>query len=435
MTQPLCLALSFPTGQFHAHDGRGDAEWPPAPARIVAMLLSTAYRRGSPREIAATRRLFELPPPTLWTPPVGSRQTDSRRWVPVDIVVNPDTGAPGRGGLNSKLAKPPERGVVIGDGRVLVRWPAALDSDDFAAVTDLLVDVTYLGRPTSPVIVQHLAGESWDDAVSSAGLTRWEPDERGRVVLRVATPRLLAALDQRELEREESGITGHHPPLTTYPMARYRKVRPFDPGSGQEVAVASPGELSAAIEVLNYYPTPRATPADVPAIMQATGAVEGNGRFLLPVVGASEYRGQVTERLFGVATYGIVPEPREYLHGRELVDLGLPRAAVAGATAISTVRAAWGSAAAWSTIAPVEDQRERLQEALTVLAQEADAQIRDATVHDACRHPHGADMSTHPGLTHVSVLFDRPVDGPLVIGGGVMLPFPIQVIPEPCSGS
>ena len=41
----LTVSAVFPTGQFNAHDADGHAEWPPAPARVLAALLGRAPAR------------------------------------------------------------------------------------------------------------------------------------------------------------------------------------------------------------------------------------------------------------------------------------------------------------------------------------------------------------------------------------------------------
>ncbi len=42
----LTITASFPLGEFNAHDGDGRAEWPPAPARVLAAMLSVAHGLG-----------------------------------------------------------------------------------------------------------------------------------------------------------------------------------------------------------------------------------------------------------------------------------------------------------------------------------------------------------------------------------------------------
>ena len=81
----LTITASFPLGEFNAHDGDGRAEWPPAPARVLAAMLSVAHGLGE--GVAEVEALFRCPPPRITAPPAGERQIGYRRWVPVNNEV------------------------------------------------------------------------------------------------------------------------------------------------------------------------------------------------------------------------------------------------------------------------------------------------------------------------------------------------------------
>ena len=65
----LTVSAVFPTGQFNAHDADGHAEWPPAPARVLAALLGAAHRLGE--GVAEVEALFSAPARSLRGPSSG----------------------------------------------------------------------------------------------------------------------------------------------------------------------------------------------------------------------------------------------------------------------------------------------------------------------------------------------------------------------------
>ena len=68
----LTITALFPLGEFNAHDGDGHAEWPPAPARVLAAMLYTAHGLGE--GVAEVEALFRCPSPRITAPPAGERQ-------------------------------------------------------------------------------------------------------------------------------------------------------------------------------------------------------------------------------------------------------------------------------------------------------------------------------------------------------------------------
>lgn len=418
MTGSLTLAIRFPTGQYHAHDAGGKAEWPPAPARVLAALLSTAYTTRNPAAIAAIRPLFTLSPPILWCPPVTQRNGEVSRWVPVDADLDPVTGKIGRGGLTGKILKPPERSTIVGDTPTLIQWDATrMLPHDLSLLDQLLPQVCYLGRPTCPVMITRIDM----DAADLPALTTWTPDPRGRERLAIATEDLLLALDRREQEREAAGTPGLHPRLTIRPQARYTRTRP--PGSTSETFTpASESTVRQVCAELAFYRTPGAAPLDVPAVLNALEITTRADALAVPILGETTRGGLASSRLFGVAATGVTPRPRRYLRGRELVDLAAPRPGVTSTTARRTIAAAWGASTAWTTLAPLPNDRRALLRMIRYLAQTHNAEVIDATIHNTGRDKNSFHTSYHPHLTHLSVLFDRLVAGPLIIDGTALLP-------------
>ena len=276
------VTARFPAGQFNAHGSDGEAEWPPAPARLAAALLSAAYESGD--GVEAVEGLFALDPPDISAPRVGERAVDYGRWVPTNNEIKEKRGDPiGIVDANERFAdkgfKPPERGVVVGTGsHDLVCWyfKSARDADT-DALRRVARNVAYLGRPTSPVILDVVMGiqnppEDHD---------RWIPDENGTRALRVATPDLLRALDEREEQRRRSRVTGTHPTLDVRPTARYW----FDGDNVQPVAPRPSGVLADA--VLYRFPGGRLGGVVVSACDSEMGAAAVRERRAARAAGAS----------------------------------------------------------------------------------------------------------------------------------------------------
>ena len=209
----LTITASFPLGEFNAHDGEGRAEWPPAPARVLAAMLSAAHGLGE--GASEVEALFRCRPPRITAPPTGQRQIGYRRWVPVNNELKTDkngspTGIVDRNDrLLEKQAKDPECGMMVGTGPSdVVRWTFAADGPvDLGILQKVARSVEYLGRPTSPVLLDVVDGAVEAPPHHSC----WEPDPTGWIQLRVGTEGLLAALDAREEERSRSTVTGTHP--------------------------------------------------------------------------------------------------------------------------------------------------------------------------------------------------------------------------------
>lgn len=418
----LTLAVRFAAGHYHAHNANGHAEWPPAPARIATALLATAYEIADPAAVHIARRLFDLAPPILWTPPASERHTDTSRWVPADHGLPTKSGKGLTFGRKGNLRKPPERGTVVDDEPLYVRWDdTTFTDDDLETLDRLLRNVTYLGRPTSPVIIDRVALTGED----TSRHTTWMPDPDGAMSLTVATAHLLQALDNREAERDAIGITGHHPHLTARTRARYRSFHPS--AAASQHAVLQPASRALTLQIGNdflYYRTPNASPDDAPAVIQALTSAPSTPQdlILVPVYGRIHQQGLATSRLFGViSSHALDPDP--YLRGREPVAIPPPRPHVASEAARNAIAQTWGTSTMWTTLAPVPDNADSLLRDIHVIAERNRARILHATTHDSCRHPNGPDTACYPHATHLSILFESAVPGPLTINGVALLPF------------
>lgn len=416
MSGNLTLTLRFPLGQYQAHDGRGNAEWPPSPARLATSLLATAYDLHDAEAVRVTRSLYHLPAPAITTPPATERHTAYSRWAPVDVTLD-DKGKTGRGGLSPKIAKPAERGTLIGDGATTFTWPATLPQADLTVLDRVLLEVPYLGRPTSPVIINRTT----TDAHTQESATRWDPDPAGPTALNIATPRLLAALDARERERDMVGVTGHHPRLSARSQGRYRVTHVGGP-TGLVYQRATKARVAQAVTSVAFQRTPGAVPEDIGAVVDALLEGAHPGAFVAPVYGVSSEKGMESRRLFGAVTHGVLGVPRSYVSGRDLVDLPALKPGAPSQSAKTVIAQTWGTAHAWTTSAPVHLDRDELVTDVQNMADTFRVEIVEAQTHDAPRDPNGMDTATHPFATHLSVLFNAPVTGPVIHRGLALKP-------------
>ena len=414
------VTARFPAGQFNAHGRGGEPEWPPAPARLAAALLSAAYESGT--GVKAVEGLFALDPPDISAPRVGERGVGYGRWVPTNNEIKESRGNPiGIVDVKERFAdkgfKSPERGVVIGTGpRNLVRWcfKDARDADT-EVLRRVARNVAYLGRPTSPVILDVVMGiqnppEDHD---------RWIPDENGTRALRVATPDLLRALDEREEQRRRSRMTGTHPTLDVRPTVRYR----FDGDNVQPVA-PRPSEVLADA-VLYRFPGGRSGGVIVAASDVATIVDQLKGQvptltWVLPLFGSVGRRGLPVLRGIVVRADSVPDEVAFAVRGGVVT---VRRAELRALTSLPrVVRAATMPSETWTSVVPVETRAEAMDARLQALAENLSAQLVRAERHARARASVGLDVCEPSSATHLTVVFDRAVAGPVILDGVWLVP-------------
>ena len=419
----LTVTATFPLGEFNAHDGEGRAEWPPAPARVLAAMLSAAHGLGE--GVSEVEALFRCPSPRITAPPAGERQIGYGRWVPVNNEVKmakdgSPTGIIDRNDrLLEKQAKAPERGMIVGtDPSDVVRWTfAADDSADLGVLQKVARSVEYLGRPTSPVLLDVV-----DGAVEAPPhYSCWEPDPLGWIQLRVGTEGLLAALDAREEERRRSTVTGTHPYMSVRPTAPYRLV-------GTQSGDGAAPDTRELLRTCSLYRMPHSGregaalvhAADAALVMeQLRDSLEGIG-WMLPLIGGLGRRHLPVLR--GVLVAGGPRLPSVGL----AVRTGVVEARLAETRTMASLprvlRAATAPSSQWTTVVSRVGEPERIMRMLKERASGLGCRLVEAECHSESRSDGGIDVQENNGRWHVSVAFDAVVPGPVVFDGTLMVP-------------
>ena len=419
----LTITASFPLGEFNAHDGEGRAEWPPAPARVLAAMLSAAHGLGE--GITEVEALFRCRPPRITAPLAGERQIDYRRWVPVNNELKMDkngspTGIVDRNDrLLEKQAKDPECGMMVGTGPSdVVRWTFAADGPvDLGILQKVARSVEYLGRPTSPVLLDVV-----DGAVEAPpGHFCWEPDPTGWIQLRVGTEGLLAALDAREEERRRSTVTGTHPYMSVRPTALYRLV---DGRSGDGAAP----DTRELLRTCSLYRMPHSGrqgavlvhASDAALVTEQLRDSLGEAGWMLPLIGGLGRRHLPVLR--GVLMAGGSRLPSVGL----AVRTGVVEARLAETRTMASLprvlRAATTPSSQWTTVVPTAEDPEHIVSLLEECASGLGCRLVGAERHSDSRSDGGVDVQENNGRWHVSVTFDAKVPGPVVFDGTLMVP-------------
>ena len=419
----LTITASFPLGEFNAHDGEGRAEWPPAPARILAAMLSAAHGLGE--GVSEVEVLFRCLPPRITAPPAGERRIGYRRWVPVNNELKMDkNGSPtGIVDLNERLlekqAKDPECGMMVGTGPSdVVRWTFPVDGQvDLGILQKVARSVEYLGRPTSPVLLDVVDGV----VEVPPGHSCWEPDPTGWIQLRVGTEGLLAALDAREEERRRSTVTGTHPYMSVRPTAPYRLVG----GRSGDGAAPDTREL---LRTCSLYRMPHSGrqgavlvhASDAALVMEQLRGSLGEAGWMLPLIGGLGRRHLPVLR--GVLVAGGLRLPSVRL----AVRTGVVEARLAETRTLASLprvlRAATAPSSLWTTVVPTAEDPEHIVSLLEECASGLGCRLVGAERHSDSRSDGGVDGQEDNGRWHISVAFDAKVPGPVVFDGALMVP-------------
>lgn len=416
----------FPLGEFNAHGADGQAEWPPSPARLLAALLSTAYSRGC--GVEAVRALYELPAPSLSCPPRGARDIGYRRWVPVNNGLRFDSSGMPSGIMDTSktrfwkpAVKPPERGSLLGrrDDDV-VRWVFKGGGQgqvpDLGVLRAVAQQVEYLGRPTSPVLLDVRAGCQ----EAPASHDRWEPDPFGPCHLQVGTPGLLQRLDEREEARRRSLFTGTHPALPHRSTARYRLIG----NQAQQVAPPDARLLLDGAVLYRMQPSQGAhvEAADLGIVLDQLVSVLGEAQWMLPVLGQEGQGRRERQVLRAVLVHGAQP-------AREIplaVRAGVTQARICEPRVMTSlprlIRAVTAVSSIWTSLVPVRRAPDQLRAELESLAARHQVRLVDAGLHRHARAEVGVEAGCDSEARHVTLRFNDAVPGPVVLGGVMMSP-------------
>ncbi|WP_235905618.1 type I-U CRISPR-associated protein Csb2 [Actinomyces marmotae] len=427
----LTIEARFPMGEFNAHGADGGPEWPPAPARLLSALLAAAHRGAV--GIAQVESLFSLAPPVVTTPASGARDVGFRRWVPANDNVDLSDDDPcwdvsPTYSFMENVSKAPERGTLVGTGQDdVVRWVfpdhGPVGEDDMRILQEVASRVEYLGRPTSPVVLTVVRGE----AEAPADHERWEPDSHGPVELRVGSPELLRALNDREEQRRRSRFTGAHPSLAVRPTARYQ----WDGAVAGDVVVPRLARRLLEGAVLYRVREAHVLAADAPLVLgqvrDALGRVEwmlpvlgadGRGRDRLQVLRAVLVRGGERASVLSVATRGGVARMGAAEPGSMT---SLPR----------VMRALCSGGERWTTLVPTDVDRDRLEEAVIAAAARSGCRVLEAVLHDDPVGEIGVPADELGTSRHVTMVVKGSPSTPLVLGDVMMMPVGAAVAVNP----
>jgi len=386
-------------------------------------MLSAAHGLGE--GASEVEALFRCRPPRITAPPAGERQIGYRRWVPVNNELKMDKNGSLTGIVDrpwrflEKQAKDPECGMMVGTGPSnVVRWAFAVEGQvDLGVLQKVARSVEYLGRPTSPVLLDVV-----DGAVEvPPGHFCWEPDPTGWIQLRVGTEGLLAALDAREEERRRSTVTGTHPYMSVRPTAPYRLVG-GRPGDG---AASDTREL---LRTCSLYRMPHSGrqgavlvhASDAALVTEQLRDSFGETGWMLPLIGGLGRRHLPVLR--GVLVAGGSRLPSVGLAVRTgVVEVRLAETRTL-ASLPRVLRAATAPSLRWTTVVPTAEEPERIVSLLEECASGLGCRLVGAERHSDSRSDGGIDVQENNGRWHVSVAFDAKVPGPVVFDGALMVP-------------
>jgi CRISPR-associated protein Csb2 len=205
----LALRCSLLRATYEADraDAPGVAEWPPHWMRLYSALVSVAERDES--EEAVLHELESVPPPEVRaSPPAEVLETRRSAFVPTNATATPaHSTLPARKNATRAWTR-----VAPSQPVVFFVWPELqLTASQRAALARLCRRVPYLGRTTSPVLVDVAEPDDMRDlgwSLEPRGADR--PDRRfvSEEVMRVPYPGALAELRRAHEDKYLRGLPG-----------------------------------------------------------------------------------------------------------------------------------------------------------------------------------------------------------------------------------
>lgn len=139
----LTLSFRFPASRFHAtpwgsHVNEGLVEWPPSPWRVLRAFIAVGFTRlGWATIPTVARSLIEklaAASPEICLPPASAGHT--RHYMPL---------------FKEKTTKVIDAFAYVGDGELVIVWPADLSHEERELAAELAEAMPYLGRAESAV--------------------------------------------------------------------------------------------------------------------------------------------------------------------------------------------------------------------------------------------------------------------------------------------
>lgn len=457
------IAVRFVTGRYYAasHADRTRPEWPPHPDRLFSALVAACHQACEGTGRAALEWLERQGPPSLAIAPSSDTRTAGRTMLAMVRTNDADARGDGLRVLPDQRKPQPRWFPSTGvDDPVYFIWPHAQPDLDVARDLERLSQcMTYLGSSKSPVIAWVADTPPTPTLVpGESGTFSAEP-----VILRVPTAGRLAELE----DQYAAGLRprpGHQQPYLQiagedtetqqeiYPSAfgdMFIYARTGGPAPSLEAALTVTHALRRALLAVGDRTTPSdVAPPPLPEMLHGHGpAGSPHCAFVaLPHVGAAHADGH----LLGVAV--LFPqtcdaEERQAVL-RILSSLQFVHTPIGNITLAPTTRqpaeeqpwglqlARWcGPATTWTSVTPVlfdrfpRPSRGGILGAVQALARHAGLPAPvDARTHQispltgvalarSYRVQRTQDDRPHY-VAHLSVTFDRPVAGPILLGAG-----------------
>ena len=463
----LAVAVRFLTGRYYAasHTDRSQPEWPPHPDRLFSALVASCHQACGGQGRAALEWLEQQGPPSLAVPLLSEAAQDGRM---IPAMVRTNDAKPSNEGMkvlpSYRTPQPRAFPSIAVDVPIYFIWPNAEPDEDVSADLAVIASrMAYLGSSKSPVIAWMEKEPPAPVMVPAEESFSWET----RVSLRVPIPGRLAELEE-QFALGRRPLPGHQHPYRWLSSSTAIASTPPSPSAF--------GDMFLLARVSGPAPSPEATLTVTHALRRALLAVgdelsentgepgtgippllHGHGPegsphcafLMLPHVGARYADGH----LLGVAIVFPDDAPAQeqsvvlqvlskLTHiqtplGR--IDLApvarqAPDAVPRGLTAERWCGPAHG-ATTWTSVTPVlfdrfpRPSRGGILGAVRTLARH----VGLPAPLEASAHPmspvsgvplasafqvHRADDDAPHYVAHVTVTFDQPVLGPVLLGAG-----------------
>jgi CRISPR-associated protein Csb2 len=456
----LELQIGFPGGRYFAasmSDPR-QPEWPPHPSRVYSALVAAAYaggRQPSTAERGALERLERAPAPALRFPEADTTPAPDS-FVPVN---DQKTRIEAKKGQSQGVLMPNRQvrqfpgAYLLGEPEVALTWDIDVPADELQTLDGLAGRMTHLGTSHALVVAR------FNDQASAAPTL--VPDAQGRTFLRVVQRGRLDELDR--LAQQGYGTLRRPAPMSevlapysapgasdeTVTDSRYDWVtlRLRDASWGLDTANSLGRALrSAVMSVMgdDMPPEIHGHDATVPHAawlpLADVGHAHARGRILgiavaLPMAMAQQDRALALAALSRLQRLTL-PDGQIALVAPVLDGPDLPVALRS-----STWRA---TSTHWSTVSPVlldrPPKRAGADAVIAALAESIElAGFPRPVLIQACQTsdfdgaPCALDIPTRLPRWHARVVFDQPVQGPVIAGRwknfgvGLFRPTPLEL--------